>query len=438
MTARSATLPFPWAMPVLVLALIALGLLFVQSSTAGTRLDGLEGRQLQMVLASLPILIAFAAFGYRRLARNAFVLYGIGVLSLVAVLVVGVHSNGARRWFDGPMGFRVQPSEVMKPLLVLALARWLQFREAPERLRDLVVPLLLAAVPAALVKIEPDLGTALLYVPILAAILWAAGARKRFFAGAFLVVAVAAPAAYFSPFLADFQKKRVQTFFKSVREKSGEVDDARRAASNAPNEKVRARETARADALQAQLSDLKRGEGYQSHCAQTSIGSGGWLGKGLGQGPQNRLEYLPARHTDFVFAVIAEEWGFAGSCGILVLFCLLGLSFLSVAAGTRDRFSRLVCVGAAACLVPQAFANIAMASGLMPVTGIPLPFVSHGGSSLFASFALLGMVVAAARSQRNHEPFLYPRPNVDPPDPFAARVAAEPVRDAAYGRGPAL
>jgi rod shape determining protein RodA len=436
MTARTATLPFPWAMPLLVLALIALGLLFVQSSTAGTRLDGLEGRQLQMVLASLPILVAFAAFGHRRLARHAWLLYATGLLALVAVLFFGVNSNGARRWFMGPFGFLIQPSEVMKPLLVLALSRWLQFREAPERLRDLAVPLLLVALPAALVKIEPDLGTALLYVPILAAMLWAAGARKRFFAGALLVVAVAAPAAYFSPFLADFQKKRIQTFLTSVREKSGEVDDARRAASNAPDETARAREAARADVLQAELSDLKRGEGYQSHCAQTSIGSGGWLGKGLGQGPQNRLEYLPARHTDFVFAVIAEEWGFAGSCGVLLLFCLLGLSFLSVAAGTRDRFSRLVCVGAAACLVPQAFANIAMASGLMPVTGIPLPFVSHGGSSLFASFALLGMVVAAARSQRNHEPFSYP--SADPPDPFAARVAAEPVRDAAYGRGPAL
>jgi rod shape determining protein RodA len=436
MTARARTLSFPWTMPLLVVALLAIGVLFVQSATAGTRLDGLESRQLQMVAASLPILIAFAAFGYRRLARHAYLLYGLGLLSLVAVHFLGVNSNGARRWFDGPMGFRLQPSEVMKPLLVLALARWLQFREAPDRLRDLAVPALLAAVPAALVKIEPDLGTALLFVPILAAILYAGGARKRYFAGAILLVAVAAPAAYFSPFLADFQKKRVQTFLTSVREKSGEVDDARRAASNAQDEGERARETARADALQAQLSQLKRDEGYQSHCAQTSIGSGGLLGKGLGQGPQNRLEYLPARHTDFIFAVIAEEWGFVGSCAVLLLFSLLGLSFLSVAAGTRDRFSRLVCVGAAACLVPQAFANVAMASGLMPVTGIPLPFMSHGGSSLFSSFALLGMVVAAARSQRNHEPFLYP--SSDPPDPFAARVAAEPVRDAAYGRSPAL
>jgi rod shape determining protein RodA len=419
---------------VIVSALIGLGLLFVRSSTSGTLLDGLELRQLQLLFASLPILILFAWLDYRRLARHAFLLYGLGLLALVAVFFVGKYSNGARRWFEGPFGFRVQPSELMKPLLVIALARWLEFRDAPERLRDFVVPVVLALVPAALVKIEPDLGTALLYVPILVAILYASGARKRFFAAAIVVAAVAAPAAYFSPFLAEFQKKRIETFLTSVRELSEEVQAARSAAVAAPP-KRHAAAVAEADALQDRLTDLKRGEGYQSHCAQTSIGSGGLFGKGLGLGPQNRFEYLPARHTDFVFAVIAEEWGFVGSAVVLLLFTLLGLAFLSVAAGTRDRFSRLVCVGAAACLLPQAFANIAMASGLMPVTGIPLPFVSHGGSSLFASFALLGMVLAAARSERNHEPFLYPA--VDPQDPFSARSAAAPVRDAATTRSSA-
>src|SRR5262249_24495698 len=150
-----------------------------------------------------------------------------------------------------------------------------------------------------------------------------AGARKRWFAGAIVLVAVVAPLAYYSPFLHDFQKKRVRTFRTSVREKSGEVDEARRAAGRETDLARRKAADARADGLQAELADLRRGEGYQSHCAQTSIGSGGLFGKGLGQGPQNRLEYLPARHTDFVFAVIAEEWGFAGSCAVLLLFSLL-------------------------------------------------------------------------------------------------------------------
>lgn len=428
MTPRARPFPVPWTILLLVSALIGLGLLFVRSTTAGTHLDGLEVRQLELVLASLPILFFFAWVDYRRLARHAFLLYLFGLLALAAVLVVGKYSNGARRWFEGPFDFRVQPSELMKPLLVIALARWLEFRDAPQRLRDLVVPVGLALAPAALVKIEPDLGTALLFVPILAAILYAAGARKRFFVAAVVVAAVAAPLAYYSPFLETFQKNRIATFLTSVRELSADVAEARRAAKEAPPERKREADAA-ADALEVRLVELKRGSGYQSHCAQTSIGSGGLLGKGLGRGPQNQLEYLPASHTDFVFAVIAEEWGFVGSVVVLLLFTLLGLAFLSVAAGTRDRFSRLVCVGAAACLLPQAFANVAMASGLMPVTGIPLPFVSHGGSSLFASFALLGMVLAAARSQRNHEPFLYPAS--DPQDPFSARHAAAPVRDAA-------
>lgn len=428
MNSPARPFPVPWTILVIVSTLIGLGLLFVRSSTSGTHLEGLEIRQLELVAASLPILLFFAWVDYRRLARHAFVLYALGIVALAAVLVVGKYSNGARRWFDGPFDFRVQPSELMKPLLVIALARWLEFRDAPERLRDFVVPVALALVPAALVKIEPDLGTALLFVPIVAAILYAAGARKRWFAAAIVVAAVAAPAAYYSPFLAPFQKKRIETFMTSVRELSEEVAEARRIAMDAPPDRKREADAV-ADAKEVRLVELKRGEGYQSHCAQTSIGSGGLFGKGLGLGPQNRLEYLPARHTDFVFAVIAEEWGFVGGAFVLLLFTLLGLAFLSVAAGTRDRFSRLVCVGAAACLLPQAFANIAMASGLMPVTGIPLPFVSHGGSSLFASFALLGMVLAAARSQRNHEPFLYPA--FDPQDPFSAREASAPVRDAA-------
>ena len=420
-------LEVPWLVPALATALIVLGLLFVRSSTSGTAIAGLEWRQLKVVVASLPVLLVVSLLPHRRLARLSYLAWFAGVASLVLVLFVGVNVGGARRWFDTPFDFRIQPSELMKPALVLALARWLEFRPEPDRLRDLIGPALLAAIPFALVRIEPDLGTALLLLPIPAAMLWAAGARRGHYVAAGVLGIALVPAVYFSPVLEEYQRERVNTFLRSAPELAEEALAARRAGDDELAKK-----------LELELADHKLGAGYQSHCAQTSIGSGGLLGKGLGQGPQNRLSYLPARHTDFIFAVIAEEWGFVGGAFVLLLFTLLGLAFLSVAAGTRDRFSRLVGVGAAACLLPQAFANIAMASGLMPVTGIPLPFVSHGGSSLFATFALLGMVVAAARSQRTHEPFLYPRLNDDPPDPFAARMAAEPVRDAAYGRGPAL
>jgi rod shape determining protein RodA len=408
----------PWPVPVLSATLLALGVLFVRSSTANTIAGGADVRQIKVIVASLPVLVLFGGLRHRRLARLAFPLYFLGLASLVAVLFVGVSVGGARRWFDAILDFRVQPSELMKPLLVLALARWLEFRPEPERLRDLVVPLLLTLVPCILIKIEPDLGTALLLLPVPAAMLWVAGARRVHYVGGALLVAVLVPAVCFSPLLHDYQKERVKTFLQSVPELSAQALEARRAGDL---------ELARS--LSRELIDHQRGAGYQSHCSQTSIGSGGLTGKGLGQGPQNQLEYLPARHTDFIFAVIAEEWGLVGAGAVVVLFLLLGASFLSVASGTRDRFSQLVSVGAAACIVPQAFANVAMTCGLIPVTGIPLPFISQGGSSVLSSFLLLGIVVAAARSRRDGEPFLYPLR--DPVDPFHARAAAVPVRDTA-------
>jgi rod shape determining protein RodA len=427
---RGRWLDVPWLVPATAGALLVLGLLFVRSSTSGTSIHGLEWRQLKVIVASLPVLLLASALSHRRLARLAFALYAAGLASLVLVLFVGVNVGGARRWFDTPFDFRVQPSELMKPALVLALARWLEFRPEPDRLRDLAVPLLLTLVPFTLVRIEPDLGTALLFLPIPAAMLWAAGARRLHYVAAAALVVLLTPALYFSPLLEEYQRERVTTFLRSAPQLAEEALAARRAAADGTlADEQRAGLERRARALEQELADHKLGAGYQSHCAQTSIGSGGLAGKGLGQGPQNRLSYLPARHTDFIFAVVAEEWGFVGSCAIVGIFLLLGLGLLSVAAGTRDRFCQLVCVGAAASLVPQAFANLAMASGLIPVTGIPLPFLSQGGSSVMSSFALLGIVIAAARSRRDAEPFLYR--SSEPVDPFDARAAAAPVRDLA-------
>jgi rod shape determining protein RodA len=413
---RRRPLDLPWLVPLSAAALVALGILFVRSSTAGTDLEGLERRQLRVVLASLPALVLLAFMPVRRLARLAFALDAAGLAALAAVLFVGVTVGGARRWFDTPIGLRLQPSELMKPLLVLALARWLEFRPRPERLRDWAVPGALTLLPFALIEIEPDLGTALLLLPIAAAILFAAGARIAHLGAAALAGAVLLPAVALSPLLADYQRARIETYLTSVPDLAERVGEARRNGDDA-----------QAAALARTLAEHKRGEGWQSYCAQVSIGSGGLLGKGLGEGPQNRLSFLPARHTDFIFAVIGEEWGLAGACGVLALYLLLGFSLLSIAAGTRDRFSQLVCVGAAAALVPQALGNIAVACGLVPVTGIPLPLVSQGGSSVLSSFALIGIACAAARSRRTAEPFLHSAG--EPVDPFDARQAAEPLRD---------
>jgi rod shape determining protein RodA len=423
----------PWQVPALSAALIGVGLLFVPSADQGTRLEGVALRQIQVVAGAAPALLVFGALSHRRLAKLAFPLYGLGLAALVAVLLLGVNVGGARRWFQAPFDFKVQPSELAKPLLVLALARWLEFRGAPERWRDWLVPIVLTAAPFLLVKAEPDLGTALLLVPILAAMLYAAGARKLHYVTALLVIVVALPAIWFSPLLHDYQRDRVRTFLvDSAPQLEAKALEARGRAAASDEKEAKAAAIGEARALERARRELQRGAGYQAHSSQTAIGSGGAWGKGLRQGPQNRLAYLPARQTDFVFAVVAEEWGFAGGASVVLLFVLLGFSFLSVAASTRDRFSQLASVGAAASLVPQAFANVAMACGLFPVTGIPLPFVSYGGSSLLSSFLLLGVVVSAARSRRDAEPFLYRSWRADERfDPFHARAAAEPLRDVA-------
>jgi rod shape determining protein RodA len=409
---------FPWLAVSVAAALLAVGILFVQSSTRGTAIEGLERRQLLMAAVALPGLLLFGGLSHRFLARLAFPLYGGGIVLLLLVPLIGVEVGGARRWFALPGGVQMQPSELMKPFVVLALARWFEFRGPPRELRELWGPLLLVAVPFILIKFEPDLGTALLLLPIGAAVTWCAGMRRLHLIGALALTAALVPALYVSPILKEYQKERVRTFLESVPEVKAAARDARRAG-----------DVAGADKLEERLRDLKRGSGYQSHCAQTSIGSGGSFGKGLGQGPNNRLAYLPARHTDFIFAVIAEEWGFAGACAVVALFLLLGGGILSVAVGTRDRFSQMVAIGAAASLVMQAFANIAMTTGLMPVTGIPLPLVSQGGSQILSTCVLLGCVVSAARSRRDAEPFLYRVEEAV--DPFHARSAAEPIRDGA-------
>lgn len=413
--------------PLVALLLLALGLLFVRSSTLGTALEGLERRQLLLAAMASPALLLFAALPARRLARLALPLYALGIVLLLLVPLLGSDVGGARRWFRLPFGVQLQPSELMKPFLVLLLARWLEFRGAPERLRDLAMPVALVGAPFLLIKFEPDLGTALLLLPPALAMLWCAGARRAHFVAGGVLAAALVPAAYFSPLLADYQKARVRTFLESVPELSARALEERRAAAAATDPEERLRAGAQAEALEERLRDLKRGDGYQSHAAQTSIGSGGLIGKGLGEGPQNRLSYLPARHTDFIFAVIAEEWGLAGGAAVLLLYVLLGWGCLSVAAATRDRFGQLVAAGAGTSIVCQAFANVAMTVGLMPVTGIPLPLVSQGGSSALSSFVLVGIVVAVARASRDVEPFLWR--GDEPLDPFDARSAAAPVRD---------
>ena len=405
----SGTFRLPWLVLLLTVGLIAVGITFIYSGTTGTHLDGLAARQALSAGMALPLLLLVACVPPAKLSRSAGFLFVAMLGGLVAVLFVGIEINYARRWFQGPAGFLIQPSELAKPVFVLVVARFLTLRGEARRLGTLLGLVAIIALPFLLIRAQPDLGTALIFVPVVAGMAFTAGARRTWYLVALVIGLVGASALYQSPLLEDYQKERVRTFLVSIPERTAQAQEARRDG-----------EYRRASAIEYEIQEIKRNAGYQSHIAQTSIGSGGWFGKGLGQGPQNRLRTLPERHNDFIFSVIAEETGWVGCAALLAGYLLLGVAILQVASATRDSFGRLICVGAALFLNTQAFANVAMNTGLLPITGMPLPFVSQGGSSMMSSLALVGMVVAVARTRHFDEPFSYTTGPL--PDPFGFRA----------------
>ncbi len=400
----------PWSVILLTSVLVATGVAFIRSSTMGTALEGWHRRQILSVVMGLPLFLLAAALPSRFLARSATPLYVLTLIALALVLVVGVEINHARRWFAGPGGFLLQPSELAKPVFVLALARYLEFRPEPNQWHRLIGPLLLMLPPFLLIQAEPDLGTAMMFAAILAGMLYTAGTRRWYFGAGLLGALVLFPLLLSSPLLKDYQKERIRAFQLSVPAMTAQAKEARHRG-----------DTSEAVRVEQQVRDLKRKSGYQSYFAQVSIGSGGWFGQGVGQGPQNRLKYLPERHNDFVFAVVGEEAGLMGSSLLIAGFFLLGALLLRIARGTRDRFGRLVATGAAVALVTQAMANMAMTMGLLPITGLPLPFISQGGSSMMSSLALVGLAVGVGRSRLEAEPFLYRVSRAE--DAFAPQVS---------------
>ncbi len=294
---------------------------------------------------------------YRILLDRAYWIYGVALALLLSVVLVGITVNGARRWIDlGPA--RVQPSELMKVAVILVLARYIRFREDQRTLRGLAVPFLLTAVPMAVILREPDLGTALLFGPVLFAVLFAAGARPRHLGLVVAMGVAAAPFVYFGV-LKEYQRERVQTFlFRS------ELTEAQR-----------------------------RHEGWQAEQARLAVASGGLAGHGYARGPQNRAGAVPEHQTDFIFTVLAEEFGFLGVSLLLALLWMLFLFLAGVARRTRDPAGKLLVTGVIVLLATQAFVNLAMTVGLGPVTGVPLPFLSYGGSSLVTTFVALGLAL---------------------------------------------
>jgi len=344
---RRLLLHLDWVLFGLTTVLLALGLMTVWSLVPRLGL-----RQLLWLGIGGGAVLVVLSVDYHVLARWAYAAYGAGLLALLAVLALGRAAQGARRWLSlGPV--TLQPSELFKLVLIAVIAQYLAGRQGERAGWDRVVAPLLLAAPALLLIIkQPDLGTGLVLVPVVLALVFVGGARWRHLGLLAGLAVLAAPALWF--LLHGYQRERLLVF----------VDPSRDPLGSAWN------------VIQAKIT----------------IGSGQVWGKGLFGGTQSRLAFLPERHTDFVFAAFAESWGFAGAMGLLGTYGLLTLRGFEVAAGARDSLGSFLAVGCTVLLASQILVNLGMVTGLLPVVGIPLPLVSYGGSALLTALGAVALI----------------------------------------------
>ncbi|MDD5680599.1 MAG: rod shape-determining protein RodA [Candidatus Omnitrophica bacterium] len=341
---------------ILPLIIVVASFLFLYSASHGLYEPGgtnFAFRQLVWLAASVVILIILVNIDFRRVLDWSYLYYAIIAVILLLLLLVGGARMGAKRWFTiGWLAF--QPSEFAKIVLIMTLAFYLgNNRHSIRSIKGLLMPFLFTGIFFLLVIKEPDLGSALILLAILFVMLLVSGMPFKYLFG--LIAAGAASSPVLWHFLKDYQKRRLLVFVN-------------------PN-----------------MDPL--GAGYTIIQSKIAIGSGGLFGRGWMGGTQNQLNFLPESHTDFIFAVVGEEWGFAGSLFLIFLFAFLISRVLSVAERTNDFYGKLVIIGVAGMLSFQVLVNIAMTIGLMPVVGIPLPFVSYGGSSLMINFIALALVI---------------------------------------------
>ena len=306
------------------------------------------------VILALAIAALFIRFGYERWLDYSYAIFAINILLLLLVFILGTTRLGARRWISLGI-FSLQPSELCKISFILALVRYVSDnKNRTDTLKVVMTSLAICIVPMFLIIKQPDLGTALVFLPIFFVVLFIAGARIKHLISIILIGACSFPFTWH--ILKAYQKKRLLVFLN-------------------PN----------ADPL---------GAGYTVIQSKIAVGSGGLFGKGWMSGTQNQLNFLPERHTDFIFSVIGEEWGFIGAILILGLFLVLINRLLNIADTTNDNRGKLLVVSAITLLWFQIFVNISMTIGLMPVVGLPLPLVSYGGSSLMSTMVLIALAMS--------------------------------------------
>ena len=342
-----------WLLLLLICALSAVGVAALYSVAGGSFQPWSEKHALRAV-AGIGLILVVSVVPLRFWLGMAYPVYGLALALLVAVFFIGTESMGAKRWI-GVGGFTFQPSELMKVALVVALARYYQGLATLKVSRPfwVLIPLLGIAAPVVLVLKQPDLGTAVLFAAVGLGIMFLAGVNILYFlAGASGAVAIA-PIIWAN--MRDYQKSRILTFLDPDRDPLG--------------------------------------AGYHITQSKIALGSGGLSGKGFMQGTQSQLNFLPEKHTDFIFTMFAEEMGFIGSVSLLALYGALFFVLFSMAYRCRNQFSRLLVGGASIGIFIYLFINVAMVAGLVPVVGVPLPLVSYGGTSMITMMMGLGLAM---------------------------------------------
>jgi len=340
-----------WLLYLIPVILVLAGLAVIYSLTYFNGKISLLYNQIIYAAIGIVLMVVLTFWDYRNLKGFSIYLYLIGVGLLIFVLFFGKTTLGATRWID--LGFfQLQPSELMKIFLVILVARFLSDRVGQIRFRDIVIVIAMTILPVFLIAKQPDLGSvAVIAVGAIGVIFASKLSRSQIFAliGIFIIML---PITWFS--LKDYQKQRIYTFLNPASDQYG--------------------------------------SGYNVFQSTITIGNGGLFGRGLGHGAQSQLNFLPVAHTDFIFAGVAEASGLVGSIVLIIIFIVLILRIVSVAKISKDNFGMLLAIGFAAIFLFQMVVNIAMNLGIAPVTGITLPFVSHGGTSLILCFVMIGIL----------------------------------------------
>ena len=362
---RSTLSRFDLTLNLAVAALLAIGTLLVYAATREWFRSNNLDPEYYLKRHILNILIgALLAYGttlidYRLLRAYAPILWLISIIGLIAVFIPGIGEevNNSNAWISLPGGFQLQPAELAKIAIIIGIAMVLSDRDQnqndPTDL-DVVKALAIAAIPVFLIVLQPDLGTILIISAAVVAMIGVSGARPIWVVGLLLLAVVGGFTAVKTGAVSEYQVARLQSFIDPT-------------------------------------SD-PQATGYQIRQSRITIGSGGFFGKGLFEGPQTSGRFVPEQQTDFIFTVAGEELGFVGCSLILFLYLLIFIRAFSICRQSRDLFGRLVCIGVIAWFIFQSFENIGMAMGLMPMTGVPLPFLSYGGSSMFANLIGIGLL----------------------------------------------